>query len=78
MGTFARSKTTTACDGGRRNEEARSAVEDEDGVHVVGQIPGAYPEPPAGTEMASEVDEAVGGWSWHDAEGTCPAQWPAT
>lgn len=78
MGTFARSKTTTAYDEGRRNEEARSgAVEDEDGVRVVGQIPGVYPEPLAGMGMASEADEAVEGWSRHGAEGTCPARWPA-
>jgi hypothetical protein len=77
MGTFARLKTTTAYDGGRRNEEAWSAVEDEDEVRVVDQIPGAYPELLAGMGMASEADEAVESWSLHAAEGTCPSQWPA-
>lgn len=73
-----RSKTTAAYDEGHRNEGAWSgAVEDEDGVRVVGQIQGAYPVPLAGMGMAPEADEAVEGWSRHGAEGTCPAWWPA-
>lgn len=76
MGTFARSKKTSAFDEGRRNEEARSAAEDEDGVRVVGQTPRAYPEPLVGMGKASEADEAVEGWSRHGAEGTWAALQP--